>query len=58
MAGVGIGIKGIEVPNDVCTKRIEMNVTDQFEQIGFFLAEDGFVPILEKMTRPLVTLVE
>ena len=53
-----MGIKGIEVPNDVCTKRIEMNVTDQFEQIGFFLAEDGFVPILEKMTRPLVTLVE
>jgi hypothetical protein len=50
--------EGIEVSNYVCPERIEMNVPDQSEQVWFFLTKDGFVPVLEKMTGSLMTLVE
>jgi hypothetical protein len=29
-----------------------MNVSDQLQQIGIFLAEDGFITILEEMSLP------
>jgi hypothetical protein len=35
-----------------------MDVADKFEEIGIFLADNGFVSILEKMTATLVPIVE
>jgi len=35
-----------------------VNVTDQFKQIGVFLADDGFVTILEEMSGSFVLEVE
>jgi len=36
----------------------EMYVADQLQQIGLFLTEDRFVPVLEKVTVPVVATVE
>jgi hypothetical protein len=30
-----------------------MDISYQFKQVGILLAEDGFVPILKKVTMPL-----
>jgi hypothetical protein len=35
-----------------------MNIADQFEQITIFLAEDGLIPVLEKMTASAVASVK
>jgi hypothetical protein len=58
VAGVRVGIEGMEVSKYPCAERIEMNIPDQFEQVRFLLAQDGFVAVLKKMARPLMTLVE
>jgi hypothetical protein len=29
---------------------IEVDITDQFQEVGFFFAHDGFIPVLEKVT--------
>ena len=58
MAGIGIGIEEIEVLNDPGAERIEMNVPNQFEQVRFLFAENGFIAVLEKMAGSFVTLVE
>ncbi len=29
---------------------IEVDITDQFEEVGLFFAYDGFIPVLEKVT--------
>ncbi len=35
-----------------------MDVADQFEQVGLFFAEDGFVAVLKEMAGSLATFVE
>jgi hypothetical protein len=37
---------------------IEMNIPDQFEKIGVFLAEKGFIPVLEEMAGSVVFSVK
>jgi hypothetical protein len=37
---------------------IQMNITDQFKQVGVFLADDRFVAILKEMPRSFVLEVE
>jgi hypothetical protein len=58
MAAPGIIIESFQVGNNFSAQRIEMDVADKFEKIGIFLANNGFVPILEKMTATLVPMVE
>lgn len=35
-----------------------MDVTDQFQQIGIFIADEGFVPALVEVTRAVVAEIE
>lgn len=35
-----------------------MDIADQLQQIGFFLAENGFIAVLEQLTMPPVPFVE
>jgi hypothetical protein len=35
-----------------------MNITDQFQKIGVFVAEDGFIPTLKEMSLFSVAPVE
>jgi len=35
-----------------------MNISDQFQQIGIFLAQDRFISVLKKVTAAAVSLVE
>jgi len=35
-----------------------MNIPDQFQEIGVFLTQNGFIPILKKMPGAAVSFVE
>jgi hypothetical protein len=35
-----------------------MNIPDQFQKIGVFLAQDGFIPVPEKVPAAAVPFVE
>jgi hypothetical protein len=39
-------------------QRIEVDVTDQLQEVGVLLADDGLIAILEEMARPVVSQVE
>jgi hypothetical protein len=40
------------------TKRVEMNVADQFLEIGIFLADDRLVSVLEQVAGSVMAEVE
>ena len=46
--------QGIHIRNQFGPQRIQMNVAHQFEQIGIFLAQDRFVPVLEQVPMAAV----
>jgi hypothetical protein len=54
MPTVRITIQSIQIIHDLCPQGIQMDIPDQFLQIGIFLAYDGFVSILEKLAMTLV----
>jgi len=35
-----------------------MNITNQFQEINLFLAENGFVAILKKLAVPLISVIK
>ena len=35
-----------------------MDVSDQFQQVCFFITNNGFITVLKKMTGPIVSSVE
>ncbi len=55
MSGKGICIGLIHVGYNASAQGIEMDVTHQFEQIGIFLTQCGFIPVLKKMARSVVS---
>jgi hypothetical protein len=58
VTGVRIAGKIGKVLDDSRSKGIEMNVTDEFRQIGVFLAENGFVPILKELAVAAMPFVK
>ena len=50
MTWVGIAVKLGEGSNDLCPQRIEMDVADNLQEVGFLLAEDGLISILKELT--------
>ncbi|BDV42290.1 hypothetical protein GURASL_12130 [Geotalea uraniireducens] len=58
MAGPVIRVKRVEAGNDVSSQRIEMNVPNELQKVGIFLADDRLVPILEEMPASIVSEVE
>jgi hypothetical protein len=49
MAGVRVGIQQAEVANEARAQRVQVNIPDQLQQVGFLLAKDRLVAVLEKM---------
>jgi len=58
VARIRIGIEEIEACHETDTEGIQMNITDQFEQVRLLFAEYGFVAVLKEVVGPLVALVE
>ena len=50
--------KGTEICHHLRPDGVEVEVADEFQEVGFLLHHDGFVPVLEEMTRPVVAAVE
>ena len=57
MATVGVIIKLFEILNYFSAQGVEVNVAYQFQQIGVFLAQDGFIAILKQVAVAAVTAV-
>jgi hypothetical protein len=58
VAGPGIAIEGIESDGQTGTNRVEVDVADQLEQVGFLFDEDVFEAVLEKLARSAMAAVE
>ena len=58
MTTPGIVIQFSDVLDDRGTQRVQVNVPDQFEKIGGFLADDRLVTVLEQMAASVVAQKE
>jgi hypothetical protein len=54
---VGIYVK-IGRVDDMRPQGVQMDVADKFLEIDVFLTDNGFVSILKKLTRPVITAIE
>jgi hypothetical protein len=54
----GIPPQSFHILYDSSPERIQVNVSHQLQQIGIFLAQDGFITILEEMPMPPITMIE
>jgi hypothetical protein len=45
-------------PPQSCPYRIQMDIADQLQQIGFFVADDRLVTVLEEVAGPMMNPVE
>jgi len=41
-----------------CTDRIEVDVSDKLQEVWGFLTQDGFIPVLKKLSMPPVSMIE
>lgn len=57
MPAVGIYVK-IGRVDDMRPQGVQMDVADKFLEIDVFLTDNGFVSILKKLTRPVITAIE
>ena len=57
MAAVAITLEFFKVGDELCTQRVEVNITDQLQQIRLLLAKDRFIPVLKQMAVPLVPAI-
>ena len=53
-----IPAKIIKVLDEAPTDRVEVDVTDKFQEVVIFLAENGLEAILEEMSMPAVSMVK
>jgi hypothetical protein len=58
MAGPFIGVQFGQRRYDACSNRIQVDVPDEFQQIGVFLTDNGFKTVLEEVAAPVMTKVE
>jgi hypothetical protein len=57
MATPGIGIELCHGWDTMSPYRIEVNIAEEFLEISIFFTDDGFIPVLEKMTMSLVSMI-
>ena len=58
MASPRIFVQFFEILRQFCTQRVEMDIADKFQEIGIFLADDGFVAVLKKVATTFMFFVE
>jgi hypothetical protein len=54
----GVAIELIQAADNSGPQGIEVDIANQFQKIGFFFADDGFVTILKKMAGPAIAEIE
>jgi len=47
-----------EIADDLGAQGVQVEVADEFEEVGLLLHDDGFVPVLEEVPHPVVPAVE
>ena len=55
MARVRITIELCQAGNKLYPHRVKVNITNKLLEIDVFLANDGFVTILEELAAPMMT---
>lgn len=58
MSAPGISVEGIHVLNDSGPQRVQVDIPQQFQQIGIPVADDGFIAILKQVADPVVAQVK
>jgi hypothetical protein len=58
MSAIGIFIQFCDIGYYFRSQGIEMDISDQFFKISILLADDGFVPVLKKMSMAAVPSVK
>ena len=58
VARPGIPIEMTEVGHHLRAERVQVEVADEFQEVGFFLDYDGLVPILKEMPHTMMPAVE
>ena len=58
MSREGIALKCLEVRYQSGPQRVQMDVSNEFEEVGLILADDRFEAPLKEMTGPAVSAVE
>jgi len=58
MTGPRVSVQRIQINDGFDAKRVCMDVPYKLQQVWFFLHEDGFVPILEKVAAAFVASIE
>jgi len=58
MAAPWIMIQFVKAFHHAGPQGIQVNISDQLQQIRFFLTDNGLVPILEEVTGSLVVAIE
>ena len=58
VAGPGVFVQFFEILRQFSTQRVEMDIADKFQEIGIFLADDGFVAVLKKVATTFMLFVE
>jgi hypothetical protein len=58
VAAIGISAQCLHVFYQSGTKRVQMDVSNKFEQVGLFLAKYRFVTILKKVAMTAVPSVK
>jgi hypothetical protein len=58
VTGPRIVVQFFHVLNDLCSDRIEVDVTNKSEEIVVFVAKDGFIAILEEMSCAVMASIE
>src|SRR4030042_2973198 len=58
MPAIWVSIQFLKPGNNAGTDRVQVNIPDEFLQIGIFLAYNGFVTILEQMAVALVAAIK
>ena len=57
MSAVRIGIQFSEIRYQFGAKGVQVNIANQLQKIGVFLAQDGFIAVLKQMTMAPVAAI-
>ena len=58
MASPWVSVKLLKVFYKLCSQRVEMDVSDQYQEVWIFLADNRLVPVLEQVAASFMAFVE
>jgi hypothetical protein len=58
MPAVSVTVQMSYIGNNACAQRVEMDIPDQFQQVGIFLADNGLESVLKKGAMTKVSAIE